>query len=105
MFDNVGEKIKVIAKVFFGIGCSFSLIGWIVALTWAVGLDDGKTAVIVVFGSFFVLAICVVLSWISSLLLYGFGVMIDNSERTLENTDTVVDLIGLDSRRHTNENL
>lgn len=98
MFDNPGEKIKTVAKVFFGIGCVSSVLGWIGVLIIAMESKDGKTALLIALASFLVLAIGVVLSWISSLLLYGFGQLIDNSDRTSATMDTLVNLTAIDNR-------
>ncbi len=69
MFDNIGKKIKSLATV----------ITWIGIILWClIGFSlfrDGKTALygllVMVGGG--------ILSWLSSLLLYGFGELVDNS--------------------------
>ena len=70
MFDNIGGKIKGVAAAVTWIGIIFSCI------TGLVMLCEEKTALagflIMIFGSLG--------SWLSSLTLYGFGQLIENSD-------------------------
>lgn len=73
MFDFIGAKIRLVAKVQCWIGIIASVIvGFKVMLS-----DDGGTAfliglLILVFGTLF--------SYVGSFLLYGFGQLVDNSD-------------------------
>ena len=87
MFRNIGKKIKVLAKVLCWIGIVFSAIMGILimvigptALETAVpngsafgGLAIVSGLLVIIFGALF--------SWIGSFVLYGYGQLIDNSER------------------------
>ena len=89
MFNNIGSKIKGLAKFFcfFGIAINVLLgIGCIIA--GIIFLDGWGTEeigialiiagpVITIFGS--------LLSWISSFLLCGFGQLVENSDKLAEN--------------------
>ncbi len=75
MFDNIGGKIKTLAKIFCWIGIVFSVI-------FGIFLIIGEQVIIglgLLFGGS-------ILSWISSFVLYGFGELIDNSEKIKKNT-------------------
>ena len=62
MFDNVGEKIKKIAKGFFVVEALAALIfGFMMAVN-----GDALAGILIIFGGIFV-------AWISACLLYGFG--------------------------------
>lgn len=67
VFSNIGKKIKLIAMVNLIIGILFSVI---------VGFGNIFDELVAagIFFMFFGLFLC----WISSLLLYGFGELIDN---------------------------
>ncbi len=79
MYRNVGQKIKTVASIFcwLGITCSI-LIG-----LWSVWKIIEYTNIIkyelIVPIVLYVLAGCLV-SWLSSLVLYGFGQLVDNSD-------------------------
>ena len=68
MFENIGGKIKKLAKICTGIGIVFSVIAGIVTM----------------FQSFFtgllIAAIGALASWVGSFLLYGFGELVENSQ-------------------------
>ena len=69
MFDNIGSKIKLLAKIIF-------LIELLVFL--AIGL-------ILIINNFFIAGwLCVIvgpiISWISSFFTYGFGKLISNTD-------------------------
>ena len=68
-FDNIGGKIKTLAKTLTILGIIGSVIFGFVLFSWSQVLFGLLT---IVFGS--------LVSWISSFALYGLGVLIDNSE-------------------------
>jgi len=73
MYDNIGEKIKLLAKVsaiLMTIGC---IIGGI-ALIVATGMDG-----FFVFLGILVIVVGSLISWLSSWVLYGFGELVENS--------------------------
>ena len=76
MFDNIGKKIKMLARIGTWIGIVSSVICFIVF----VSIDD----------DLFLIGLCVallgpLLSWISSFVLYGFGQLVENSDIIAEN--------------------
>ena len=78
MFDNVGGKIKSLAKTIFIIETIIFIIGGLVMLS-----DGGDTAMI-----YGVITIIVgpLTAWVSSWLLYGFGELIEKACEIAENT-------------------
>ena len=88
MFENPGKKIKVVAQIFFW---CISIIGSIaLIISFAVSEYDTNTNFVL---SFLTIVITILLiwlfSWISSLLLYGFGELIENTTDTADYTYTI----------------
>ena len=73
MFDNIGGKIKGLAAticwlgIIASLGIGISLISLEEEITTAIGI------VIIILGALF--------SWISSFLTYGFGQLVENSDK------------------------
>lgn len=89
MFNNVGKKIKGFAAVLTWIGIVASCLSGMVTMV----IDDefvGVGLLIMVIGS--------LLSWISSLTMYGFGELVDNSAKAVKllqkNTISNLDSVG-----------
>ena len=83
MFDNIGGKIKGVAKTacWIGIGVSV-LVGFIFVVIGAesssgYGSDDNVLAPL----GIFIMLVGSFLSWIGSFFLYGFGQLIENSDK------------------------
>ena len=75
MFDKTGESIKTLAGIFGTIGIIIGVIGWLVfmiALSGSGGFWIGLLFMVVIS----------LTSWISSLLLHGFGEIVDTAEYT-----------------------
>lgn len=87
MFNNIGSKIKSYAKVIFWIGVVLSIIAGIAIIGIAFASSSSVYAPFS-FGRFFaglifaIIAVCigVLISWINVLVLYGFGVLVENSD-------------------------
>ena len=77
MFENIGEKIKVLAKIIFWTLASASIIVAIYLISE--GWYDDLLVLTVLFGGPLV-------AWISSWFLYGFGELIDNTWEIALNT-------------------
>ncbi len=91
MFDNIGGKIKKLAVIvaWIGIICSI-IVGVRIILNAVLSLRWG-----VVKGLLYA-AIGATSSWIGSFLLYGFGTLIENSDKTvnlLERTENCTNLM------------
>ena len=68
MYDNIGKKLKGFAKTIFAICLIASVIGGI-----AIMAIDGDLAII----GIIVMAVGILVSWISTWFLYGFGEIVD----------------------------
>ncbi len=75
MYKNIGGKIKNVAEIITTIGCFASVVLGILVMV----LGDGNGAMI--FTGLVVMAIGCFGSWLSTLLLYGYGQMIENSDK------------------------
>lgn len=79
MFNNCGSKIKIIAIVSF----LLNMITFFVVSIWLCGIFD-KTlnadfgVLILIF--LLIMIVGLLVSWASSLLIYGFGSLVENSE-------------------------
>ena len=77
MFDNVGRTIKILSKVLLSVGVGLSFLFWFILLIR--GVADEQNNIITL--SFAVLVFGALGSWITSILLYGFGSLIENSKK------------------------
>lgn len=84
MFDNIGRKIKGYAKIVFAIGVIVGCILAFVQLFALFELDEGFWGLCVFL---FTIAISVLISFISAMFIYGFGELVENSERIRRNTE------------------
>lgn len=77
MFDNIGGKMKAFAKILCILGIIGASIGFIVML---IGGIEAEEAVVIIM-SFVVLGVGILFAWIGSWGLYGFGELIENSDK------------------------
>jgi len=87
MFNNPGKKIKTFAVVVFWIGCTFAFLSFFACQIIGTVEHEPGTMILGLVS----LILSPLFSWISSLLLYGFGQLIDNSDKLVKNTDKLVD--------------
>lgn len=80
MYNNVGEKLKTIAQTIAGILIAISILFTVVALA-------ADTALFVV-GLFMIL-----LSWLSGIVLYGFGHLIVTQESILKEQKAIANAL------------
>lgn len=73
MFDDIGGKIKTLAKITCGLGIAASIIGAIAL--WMQNSNYNPTTIIGVL----VLVLGSLASWIGSFFTYGFGQLIENT--------------------------
>ncbi len=72
MFKNIGSKIKNVAEFFTWIGIIVSIIVFLISISMG---SDESIAI-----GFIILIIGCLGSWLSSLVLYGFGQLVENSD-------------------------
>lgn len=83
MFDNIGEKLKTLARVLFWVElCAFIISGLIIFA------DVGELD----WGSFLCLFVGPIAAWVGNFAMYGFGELIDKVgkiERKLHSDENV----------------
>lgn len=77
MYENIGGKIKGLAKAVFIIETIITVIAGIILMS----MDEDLSLL-----GFFVMFVGPLASWLSSLLLYGFGELIDKASEIERNT-------------------
>ena len=78
MFDNIGKKIKTLAKVLVWIGIIAALVLGIVFLVISGDVHGSAKSTFVFSGLIFLIA-GPFLCWISCFFIYGFGELIDKT--------------------------
>ena len=76
MFENIGKKIKTLAKVLCWVGIVISIIYAIALFLIAMDSYDEETFIIM---GIVTLIVGPLTSWISSFFMYGFGELIDKA--------------------------
>ena len=84
MFDNIGGKIKTLAKVICWTGIIVSCLCGIILI----GINTNTA-----FIGFMVLIIGSFSSWIGSFMTYGLGQLIENSDKLVENSAILIENI------------
>ena len=79
MFDNIGGKIKTLAKVVCWIGIIACIITGIVLIA----MDEDSILV-----GILTAVVGPLLSWVSSFVLYGFGQLVENSDTLVQQNRT-----------------
>ncbi len=75
MFDNIGGKIKTLAKVVTWIG----IIAYVISGIAIMFIDEEMSFIglmVMIFGG--------LISWVSSFVLYGFGQLVENSDKLVK---------------------
>ncbi len=92
MFNNIGRKIKTLAKVLCWLGIIASVISGIVMVFTGVAVNStsvvrgyGATAdelsgTAAVIGGIVMMVVGSLVSWIGSFCMYGFGQLVENSD-------------------------
>ncbi len=79
MFDNIGQKIKSVAIAVLSVGIIVSVIfGFITMFS-----DESMS-----FFGIFIIVIGSILSWVCALMTYGFGHLIENSDKLVAQNST-----------------
>ena len=75
-FEHIGGKIKILAKVICWIGIISSVIGGAVMMLNGLAFENSEE----VWGGILVIVVGVLVSWIGSFRLYGFGQLVENTD-------------------------
>ncbi len=95
MFDNIGSKIKTLAKVLCWLGIILSVISGIATIAAGAnsgtsynryGYSSGSIAGVGVLGGILIIVLGCLGSWIGSFFMYGFGQLIENSDIIASNS-------------------
>ncbi len=95
MFDNIGGKIKALAQVVCWIGIIASAICGIIMMATGDPSLNLIGFLIIILGSLF--------SWIGSFMTYGFGQLIENTDKLVEEKNNVTHTVT--TSRNTNDKL
>ena len=79
MFDNIGGKIKTLAKV----GCWIGIIAFIITGIVLMAIDED-----LILDGILTAVVGSLLSWVSSFVLYGFGQLVENSDTLVQQNRT-----------------
>ncbi len=89
MFNNIGGKIKALAKVLCWIGIVLSVITGIAVMASGnsnITINGSYAIVSPIVSGIIVIVIGCLISWISSFFAYGFGQLIENTDEIRKNT-------------------
>ncbi len=89
MFNNIGQKIKTLAKVLCWIGIVLSVITGIAAMlsgNSTITINGNYAVVSPVISGIIVIIFGCLASWIGSFFAYGFGQLIENTDEIKKNT-------------------
>ena len=113
MWNNIGGKIKTLAKVIFWIEAACFIIGGIVMLAKGIRLNgemrrysyyENEPGTILILCGLAMMVIGPLMAWIGSFLLCGFGQLIESSEQTANNTYRLMEQNEHLLQMHTNSN-
>ncbi|PKM38958.1 MAG: hypothetical protein CVV04_11555 [Firmicutes bacterium HGW-Firmicutes-9] len=94
MFNSIGTKIKVAAKVITWIGIIGSIIAGIIIISIGLYNENGGLLGIgfgILLGGSFI-------SWISSWFIYGYGELIEKTSEIAKNTSTLPQFTSVTAR-------
>ena len=103
MFNNIGKKIKTLAKVVCWIGIIGGIISGLSLI--AVGAagsgitvsSNGSTSFVggmaLIIAGVILLVLLPLLAWVSSFMLYGFGDMVDNVSELKQSNEEVLNRV------------
>ncbi len=88
MFQNIGKKIKTLAKVLCWIGIIGSIIGGVImVISGAAILDyDAASGAAAIMSGVLTAVLGTLFSWIGSFMMLGFGEIVEKVNEIAENT-------------------
>ena len=81
MFKNAGRKIKGIAKTVFWLIVICVIIGALSLLGLGAYVEEGEYMAGFVLGAVFMLVFGILYAWLGTIMLYGYGELIDSNQR------------------------
>ena len=87
MFNNIGKKIKITAKVFCWIGIILSVAGGVgLIIAGFSGMLPQASSIMTILGGIGTALLGSLASWIGSFLMVGFGELVENSAEIAAST-------------------
>lgn len=85
MFNNIGKKIKGLAKFLFWVVVIAAIIGGFLVILQGIGNSHSSSGekIGAVIGGLLVIGLGIVFAWLQNFLLYGYGELIDCSQKML----------------------
>ena len=91
MFENVGGKIKSLAEILLIFGMVLIVLGSAIYVFWSVAFQYADVLESLLLGLLFSIVGCFC-CWILMLLMYGFGQLVENSDKNIFLTKKLLDL-------------
>jgi len=88
MFQNIGRKIKTLAKVICWVGIIGSVVGGVIMVLSGVGVlrFNAEAGVAAIMGGVLTVVLGSLFSWIGSFMMLGFGEIVEKVNEIAENT-------------------
>ncbi len=88
MFQNIGKKIKTLAKVLCWIGIIGSIIGGVIMVVSGAALmdNDAASGAAAIMSGVLTAVLGALFSWIGSFMMLGFGEIVEKVNEIAENT-------------------
>ena len=85
MFNNIGSKIKGLAKFIFWVMSIAAIIGGFIVALGAISKmsDNAQSGVLGILLGVAIAVFGVILAWLQNFLLYGFGELVDSNQKIL----------------------
>ena len=85
MFNNIGAKIKGLAKFIFWVLTIISVIGGFVVAIGGINAmsKDTQTGIIGILSGVAIAVVGVIMAWLQNFLLYGFCELVDSNQKIL----------------------
>lgn len=93
MFENIGGKIKVLAKVVFWIGVGSSILGGLAVLFVCFSTLEPVFMLMGVIYCALIIGLGALLSWIGVFFMYAFGQITENVETIGETSADIKELL------------
>ena len=87
MYDNIGSKIKNLARIIFYVQSAIGLLlGFLITALFSFGSNDIKIILLGLLLGVIVAAVFAVISWVNTILIYGYGELIESTNDIKANT-------------------
>jgi hypothetical protein len=85
MFNNIGAKIKGLAKFIFWVFAIIAIIGGMFIIIQGLGRSGGSAQdkIVSIIIGLVVIAVGIIMAWLQNFLLYGFGELVDSNQKIL----------------------